>query len=105
MQISHVKIRGFRSLQSVDVDLTDYNTLIGKNDSGKSSFLLALQKLFDSQQPLGTEDVCLIAGHDGTCSIEATLEDCDYELATGREFTVRRSLAAGWEYKGQIPDN
>lgn len=105
MYISHVKIRGFRSLQELDVNLTDYNTLIGKNDSGKSSFLLALQKLFDHEQMLSNEDVCLIAGHDGACSIEATLQDCDHAFATGHALTIRRTLTGQWEYRGQIPDN
>jgi putative ATP-dependent endonuclease of the OLD family len=48
MHISHFRVKGFRSLQDVEATLSKYTTLIGKNDSGKSSFLKAIQLLFDT---------------------------------------------------------
>jgi len=40
--ISHVVVRGFRSLENVAVDLEPVTVLVGPNGSGKSSFLNAL---------------------------------------------------------------
>jgi|CXWL01.1.fsa_nt_gi CRISPR-associated exonuclease Cas4 len=105
MYISHVKIRGFRSLQNVDVNLVSYNTLIGKNDSGKSSCLQALQTLFDPNTPLAASDVCSIEGHDGECMIEATIENCGNELAENGKLSIRRSINQGFQYKCKVPTN
>ena len=43
--ISRIKIQGFRSLVSVDVPVRPLTVLIGKNDSGKSTFLKAVARL------------------------------------------------------------
>jgi recombinational DNA repair ATPase RecF len=91
MLISHVRFRGFRSLKEVDVNLVRYNTLIGKNDSGKSCFLLGLQFLFDPDSELSGGDKCNLPGYEGECSIEATLEACTHELATDGKLQVRGS--------------
>lgn len=37
--IDHIKIEGFKSIQSLDLKLTDLNVLIGSNGSGKSNFV------------------------------------------------------------------
>jgi predicted ATP-dependent endonuclease of OLD family len=47
MRISNIKVTGFRSLVANEVKLADYNTMVGKNYSGKSNFLRALRILFD----------------------------------------------------------
>ena len=45
MQISKIQIKNFRSLRSLEVDLEEYLSLVvGKNNSGKTSFLLALER-------------------------------------------------------------
>ena len=43
--LSHISIKNFRSLRDVSVDLRPLTVLVGPNDSGKSSFLSALQRL------------------------------------------------------------
>ena len=53
--LNHVKITNFRSLVSVDVPLKPLTVLIGKNDSGKSTFLRALLILAGAKQLDGTE--------------------------------------------------
>ena len=70
MRITEVHIKGFRSLQDVKVDLADYACLIGKNDCGKSSFLRALQMLFEPETPMTTEDVCKCQEND-VCFVQA----------------------------------
>ncbi|MCD1259882.1 ATP-dependent endonuclease [Paenibacillus athensensis] len=42
MYISRVRIKNFRSLQNIDLRLREMNVLIGPNNSGKTSFLEAL---------------------------------------------------------------
>lgn len=45
MQISKIQIRNFRSLYNLDVDLEEYlSIIVGKNNSGKTSLLLALER-------------------------------------------------------------
>lgn len=46
MRIVHVKIRNFRCLKEVDIDVDSYTALIGANGSGKSSVLYALDWFF-----------------------------------------------------------
>lgn len=43
--INRIRIRNFKSLQDVSVELNQFNVLIGQNGAGKSSFLQALQVL------------------------------------------------------------
>jgi len=45
--IRRIEIRNFRSLHSVDVDCSETNVFSGLNDSGKSSFLKALNLFFN----------------------------------------------------------
>lgn len=105
MRISRVRLRGFRSLQECDIELVNYNTLIGKNDSGKSSFIGAIQALLDPSFTLKPEDLCRIEGHGDECSVEAVLEDCAHALAVDGKLTVRRTLGNGLQYEGLVPEH
>lgn len=50
MQIQHLEIANFRKLLSVRIDLASTTTLlVGANNSGKSSAMLALRKFFLSK--------------------------------------------------------
>lgn len=108
MNISRIHIKGFRSLQDVEVNLSNYTTLIGKNDSGKSSFLKALQLLFDPNVNFSSEDVCKFPDHDGEYFVEATIENCsnrflnlkNEQLKVRKTFGNKQSLS----YLGKIPD-
>ena len=45
MQLRKVQIQNFRSLKSIEVDLEEYlSIIVGKNNSGKTSFLLILER-------------------------------------------------------------
>jgi len=51
MKIRHIEIANFRKLQAVRVDLTDETTLlVGANNSGKSSAMLALRRFLASHK-------------------------------------------------------
>ncbi|MCD5425139.1 MAG: ATP-binding protein [Methanosarcinaceae archaeon] len=41
--IKTVRIKGFRGLENIEVDLEQVTVLIGMNNSGKTSFLKAIQ--------------------------------------------------------------
>ncbi len=108
MFISRVHICGFRSLQNVEATLTNYSTLIGKNDSGKSSFLRSLQVLFDANTSFPETDRCKFLSELDECFIEATLKDCliPLEEIISNEITIRRVLSgkqSQWLYKGKTP--
>ena len=43
MQITKLKIRNFRSIKSLDIELGDTTVLIGQNNAGKSAILDAIR--------------------------------------------------------------
>ena len=47
MSISHLSIRNFRSIVSLDQDVGDLNIFVGQNDEGKSNVLRALDLFFN----------------------------------------------------------
>jgi energy-coupling factor transporter ATP-binding protein EcfA2 len=106
MRVSQVYCKGFRSLQQVGFSLEKYTTLIGKNDSGKSSFLKALQYLFDPHISMSPDDPCCLEDHDGGCYVEAIIDECNHEFATNGSLRIRRTHQPGpdrYEYLGKAP--
>lgn len=56
------RVRDFRSLANVEVDLNDLTVLIGANNAGKTSFLDALFAAIGAgRKPLGADDIRLAA--------------------------------------------
>ena len=52
MKVESVHIRNFRILKEMDIDLEDTLSLvIGKNNSGKTSFLIILQRFLSDNKP------------------------------------------------------
>ncbi|MBR0372929.1 MAG: AAA family ATPase [Mogibacterium sp.] len=52
--IKRIKIRNFRSIVDETIDLSDFNCFVGKNDSGKSNVLKALNLFFNGETDHGT---------------------------------------------------
>lgn len=52
--IQKIKIRNFRSIVDETIDLRDFNCFVGKNDSGKSNVLKALNLFFNNETDHGT---------------------------------------------------
>lgn len=108
MYISKIVIKGFRSLQDVESNLTKYSTLIGKNDSGKSSFLKAIQLLFDSNTNFKPDDPCRFPEQGDEYFIEGVIEDCsnaDLKF-DGNQLRIRRTFAnsqSQLNYWGRVP--
>lgn len=58
LRIFEVRVRNFRSLKAVNVELDDYTILMGANNSGKSSFIHALHAAIGAgQRIISKEDV------------------------------------------------
>lgn len=52
MKLESAQIRNFRMLKEMDIDFEDVLSLvIGKNNSGKTSFLSILQKFLSESKP------------------------------------------------------
>ncbi len=47
MKISRIKINNFRSIQSSEFQLTDFNIFVGQNNSGKTNFFEAIEFFFN----------------------------------------------------------
>ena len=109
MNIAKVHIKGFRSLEDVEVDVTDYTCLIGKNDCGKSSFLRALHILFDPQEKLSQDDLCKFRSNTSEpCFVEAVLENCQHSMAVRGKLRIRRIMQLGssqWQAQCNVPQS
>ncbi|MCP1132400.1 AAA family ATPase [Paenibacillus polysaccharolyticus] len=62
VRIKEVRIRNFRSLESVDISFTDNCILIGANNAGKTSFLQAIQIAFAGSRKINGEDIFIKTG-------------------------------------------
>ncbi|WP_118986618.1 ATP-dependent nuclease [Photorhabdus sp. CRCIA-P01] len=52
MKLTKLQIKNFRSLKNLQVDLEEYiSIIVGKNNSGKTSLLLALERFLSSKNP------------------------------------------------------
>jgi len=61
VRVVHARIRNFRCLRELDVELSDELLLIGANSTGKTSFLDALHLAIGAgQRTVGEDDVCLL---------------------------------------------
>ena len=53
MIIKSIRIKNFRSIVDETIDLSDMNFFVGKNDSGKSNVLKALNLFFNKETDFG----------------------------------------------------
>lgn len=57
MLIRQVRVRGFRALKDASVSCKDLTVLVGRNGTGKSSFLRALELFYDQSARVAPQDV------------------------------------------------
>lgn len=57
IQLSDVRIKNFRSIEYVEVKLTDINILIGQNNCGKSNFLRAINVALNNTYFVSEQDI------------------------------------------------
>ena len=75
MRVRNVHMKNYRSLQDVELELTDITVLLGSNGTGKSSMLHALNWFFNGGD-LEHEDITAGIG-DQTISVEVTFTQLD----------------------------
>ncbi len=56
MKIKKIIINNFRAFKHAEIDFDDFNCIIGKNDTGKSTILAALEWFFDQKRELNHND-------------------------------------------------
>ncbi len=77
MRISHLTVKNFRSIESLDIDLPQICGLVGANNAGKSNILLAIQRVLGRDWVSVTsfdEDDVYGRDPDRDVSIELTLD-------------------------------
>ncbi|MBX9809629.1 AAA family ATPase [Candidatus Gracilibacteria bacterium] len=55
MKFQHIKIKNFRNLQNVDLELGNINVLTGKNGSGKTNFLNSIAHFLEMTGKIGKQ--------------------------------------------------
>ena len=93
IQADTVRIRHFRSLRDVEVDLADTCLLVGMNNSGKTSFLRALHLALGADRRLISPDDFFVdeAGHQATeILIDVRI------IPVGEDGTRREEFPDGW---------
>lgn len=92
-KLTHLRVKNFRSLANIDIELSDLNILFGSNGSGKSTFLDTIWFIRDCQQR-GVEFASSQRNHgigalwdgadeDANISIEIETEKASYEIQLG----------------------
>ena len=107
-QITRIKINGFKSIQSADIDLGMLNVLIGANGAGKSNFIslfVMLQKIIEKklQQYVGDHggvDSLLFFGRKETESlgVEFLFGENGYGFQLGPTQSEQLSFRKEWFY-------
>ena len=57
MKIKKIIINNFRAFKHAEIDFADFNCIIGKNDTGKSTILAALEWFFNPNKELKENDL------------------------------------------------
>ena len=56
MKIKKIILDNFRAFKHAEIDFSNFNCIIGKNDTGKSTILAALEWFFDPKKELNEND-------------------------------------------------
>jgi len=97
MRLRSVTIKNFRALREVTINLSDMTVIIGENDCGKTSVMLALQTFFESKK-LDSESDYFKKGVSNPVIIEVKFDQpkevlAEPPVATTKEILVRRTFA------------
>lgn len=79
--ISKVRIENYRSIEKMDVTLSDTNVIIGANNSGKSNFLRAINIALGQNRIVSSDDIHLNNGETLSetkiATIDLMIQPCD----------------------------
>ena len=79
MYISKISIKNFRGIKNQELNFTRFNTLVGKNDCGKSTIINAI-KLFLNDEKVSNKDFNFYSLEKKDIEIELTLFDYQNDL-------------------------
>ena len=78
MKIAKISINNFRAFNHQIVEFEDFNCLIGKNDSGKSTLFAALKWFFTDNVELTKYDINANAGEKEVVSVDIAFSNADF---------------------------
>ena len=81
MQITNVKIKNFRSLKDISLNLQKYSILVGANNVGKSNVIDAI-RFFFGQYSVKENDKTIGSSENEPIQVSITFELTDREIKT-----------------------
>ena len=84
MRIRHLRVKNFRSILDAELSVRDLTALVGRNGTGKSAFLSALELFYERSAPLTEAD---FHGEDAN-------QDIEIEISYGGLNSVERDKFA-----------
>jgi putative ATP-dependent endonuclease of OLD family len=85
LQITQIRVKNFRSIESLDVKLTQNNVVLGQNNCGKSNLLRAVNIALTPNPTVSEEDIFVAHGESLTkdkATLEASITAKNNEIAT-----------------------
>jgi hypothetical protein len=73
MKIKKVIISNFRAFKHAEFELDDFNCIIGKNDTGKSTLLAALEWFFNTNKKLDSDDYAIASICPNDCPYDSII--------------------------------
>ena len=49
MKINKIRIKNFKSIEDEEIELTDFNTIVGQNNHGKTNLYEAIEWFYNSK--------------------------------------------------------
>lgn len=107
--VKSIHIKNFRSILDERIDLSDYNCFVGKNDSGKSNVLKALNLFFNGKSDYSDtkfdieKDFCKFANHNKRAKeieISLTIEIPKNFKDSGEVVWIKK-----WRKDGEVENN
>ncbi len=91
IMISRVRIKNYRSIENLDLELSMFNLVLGQNNTGKSNFLRAINTAIVGASDLSEVDIFVVEGErlekSKIAIIDILIQPIDLDGALCKEFT------------------
>lgn len=93
MILKKVAINNFKSFEKEKIILHNVNVLVGKNNSGKSNFIQALDLFFNSRKKFYNKDLnqCLFKNMSNRSTKLKFMIECTFKLGKKEEISIRQT--------------
>jgi len=104
MKINNIRIKNFRSIETLDLSFKDFNVLVGQNNHGKTNFFEALKWFFDGFGRLVTKnDLIFLEATEGSeIILEITFSELQDAIASMSNATKKTALENIFEERDEI---